>query len=80
MTLDARLQAEQWPTGTFGHARPPKPLTEPWTPAEQAQHLATLARALKGWHDPSNTAEADRNRHRPPHLRLIQPHTTEDAA
>ncbi|WP_437034338.1 hypothetical protein [Streptomyces sp. enrichment culture] len=66
--------AEAIPTGTFGHSRPPKPHDEPWTPEEQAQHLATLAAALKDWHDPSEQAEADRQRHRP-HLHLITTHT-----
>ncbi|GGV68986.1 hypothetical protein GCM10010294_25290 [Streptomyces griseoloalbus] len=78
MTPYARLMAEQWPTGTFGHAQPPtppKPHTEPWTTEEQAQHLADLTAALNGWHDPSEQAEHKRTRH----LRLI-PTTQPDAA
>lgn len=73
-----RLLAEEWPTGTFGHARPPKrpkPPSEPWTPDEQAQHLADLARALKGWHDTH-----DQTRRQRPHLRLITTTREENAA
>lgn len=73
-----RLLAEEWPTGTFGHARPPKrpkPPSEPWTPDEQAQHLADLARALKGWHDTHDQARRTR-----PHLRLITNTREENAA
>jgi hypothetical protein len=65
--------AEQWPTGTFGHARPrrpAKPPGEPWTAEEQAQHLADLNAALDDWHDTSAPAQADRYRHRP-HLHLV---------
>jgi len=67
-----RLMAEELPTGTFGHAQPPKPReshTRPWTPEEQAQHWADLATALNGWHDDHQ-----------PTLRLIQPDQTPDAA
>ncbi|MFE0132428.1 hypothetical protein ACFWY6_12775 [Streptomyces sp. NPDC059037] len=50
MTPLERLYAEQWPTGTFGHAQPaPKPPARPirpWSPEEQAEHVAQLAAAL----------------------------------
>lgn len=40
-----RLMAEAIPV------RPPaKPPNEPWTPEEQAQHVADLLEALDGWH------------------------------
>jgi hypothetical protein len=55
MTPYERLMTEQWPTGTFGHARPPRPAKppgEPWTAEEQAQHLADLNAALDDWHRP----------------------------
>jgi hypothetical protein len=70
-----RLMQEAIPT------RPPaKPPHEPWTPEEQAKHLADLLTGIKGWQDPSKTAQRDRDRHRP-HLRLIQPNQTHtDAA
>jgi len=49
-----RLLAEELPTGTFGHALPPKPwpaearpYVSQWTPEEQAQHLADLNAALE---------------------------------
>lgn len=53
MNAYERLLAEELPTGTFGHALPPpeppaRPIT-PWTPEEQAQHLADLLGALDGW-------------------------------
>lgn len=45
MTPWERLMQEAIPV------RPaPKPADEPWTPAEQAQHLAELEAALDGWH------------------------------
>jgi hypothetical protein len=73
MTPYERLMAEAIPTGTFGHNQPCKPHTEPWTAEEQAAHLRTLNAALDGWQDHSDRAEQDRNRHRPPHLRLVHP-------
>lgn len=57
--------------------RPPKPIDEPWTPEEQAQHLADLLEAVADWHDPSPRAQAKRS---PRHLRLIQTDQTSDAA
>ena len=53
MNAFERLIAEELPTGTFGHALPPpepppRPIT-PWTPEEQAQHLADMLTALSGW-------------------------------
>ncbi|MGY4935872.1 hypothetical protein ACWD7T_33200 [Streptomyces sp. 900116325] len=74
MTPYERLMAEQWPTGRFGRdepvqRRPLPPLPErpperrsirPWTPEEQAQHLADLEAALTGWLD--NTEAAGRKR------------------
>lgn len=78
MTPLDRLLAEELPTGTFGHAQPPKqrpaehlPYVSRWTPEEQAQHLADLNAALDGWQDPGDRAARDRNRHRPAHLRVI---------
>lgn len=78
MTPLERLLAEELPTGTFGHALPPKPRpAEPlpyvsrWSPEEQAQHLADLTAALDGWHDPGEHAARDRNRHRPGHLQVV---------
>lgn len=41
-----RLLAEEWPTGTFGRAHDPRPADGPWTPQEQARHLAELLAAL----------------------------------
>jgi hypothetical protein len=54
MTPQERLYAEEWPTGTFGHAQPPpepppRPI-RPWSPEEQAQHHDELDEALSGWH------------------------------
>jgi hypothetical protein len=46
--------AEEIPT------RPPpaKPVHKPWTPEQQAQHVADLLNALDGWHwqDPTRTS------------------------
>ena len=75
-----RLIAEELPTGTFGHALPPpepppRPIT-PWTPEEQAQHLADLLAALDGWvWDEEDRAETRRQ------LRLVddQPADTDAA-
>ncbi|MFE9645285.1 hypothetical protein ACFYO0_14450 [Streptomyces sp. NPDC006365] len=74
MTPYERLMAEQIPTGTFGHALPPdqsssRP-TRPWTPDEQAQHVAELLEALDGWHH----GDAPR------HLRLITDQPDQTAA
>ena len=78
MTPLERLLAEELPTGTFGHALPPKPrpaeqlpYVSRWTPEEQTQHLAELNAALDGWQDPGDRASRDRNRHRPAHLQVI---------
>ena len=55
-TAYERFRDEQWPTGTFGHALPPPPEPEPpprpvqpWTPEEQAQHVAVLLKELSTW-------------------------------
>lgn len=68
MTPYERLMAEAVPTGTFGHARPPKhQRTEPaprWTPEEQARHLAVLEAELDAY---------DRHPRRPK-LRVINGH------
>ncbi|MFF9901331.1 hypothetical protein [Streptomyces longispororuber] len=71
MTPYERLMTEQWPTGRFGRAesaerrplpeRPPQRRpARPWTPQEQAQHVADLEAALSTWQDTS--AAADRKR------------------
>jgi hypothetical protein len=88
MTPLERLLAEELPTGTFGHARPPAPdrrLARPWTPEEQAEHRAVLEEALDGWqsddeHDQRKRAYSrDRAReHR--HLRVIDGEDSEAAA
>jgi hypothetical protein len=78
MTASHRLMAEQWPTGTFGNALPPKPPPPPeplhyvprWTPDEQAQHRADLEHALDGWHWDDD----------PRHLRLMTDHPDQTAA
>ena len=47
MTPFERLMQEAIPV------RPaPKPPDEPWTPAEQARHLADLEAAIADWHSP----------------------------
>lgn len=75
-----RLRDEQWPTGTFGRARPPsepeappqdpeppaRPI-EPWTAVEQDTHWADLCKAV-------GTPDAPR-----PHLRLITDDQTDAA-
>lgn len=55
MSAYERFRDEEWPTGTFGHALPPRPPDPPprpvtrWTPEEQAQHLADLLAGIDGW-------------------------------
>jgi hypothetical protein len=50
MTPYDRLMAEALPTGTFGHALAAQPRRAErvslWTPAEQADHVATLEAEL----------------------------------
>ncbi|MFI0236363.1 hypothetical protein [Streptomyces sp. NPDC016845] len=81
MTPHERLAAEDIPTGTFGHALPPRPTdahTRPgptWTPIQQAQHRADLAQALEGWAWNEET-RADERRH----LHLIDNDTETNAA
>jgi hypothetical protein len=61
-----RLLAEDLPTGTFGHALPPRPTrraARAWTPEEQAAHWAELCRAVGQ-----------------PHLRVVSDDTGEAAA
>ncbi|MEU9670362.1 hypothetical protein AB0E25_33275 [Streptomyces bobili] len=41
----------------------PKPADEPWTPAEQARHLAELEAALDGWHSTDHRDTRKRVRH-----------------
>lgn len=88
MTPLERLLAEEIPTGTFGHARPPAPVrreVRPWTPAEQAAHCAELDAALDGWqsddeHDErKRTYNRDRARDRR-HLRVIDGQSDGEAA
>jgi hypothetical protein len=68
MTPYERLMAEAIPTGTFGGARPPKPrrpaaaTAPPWTPEQQAQHVATLLEELDGWEWHDDYADAKRER------------------
>ena len=62
MTPWERLMQEAIPV------RPaPKPADEPWTPAEQAQHLAELEAAIADWH---STDQRD-TRKRVRHLRVV---------
>ncbi|WP_338699143.1 hypothetical protein V2W30_22515 [Streptomyces sp. Q6] len=45
MTPQERLAAEEFPTGTFGHARSARQPARPgptWTAEEQAQHVADM--------------------------------------
>ena len=71
MSAYERLLADELPTGTFGHALPPRPPNPPpqptphWTPEEQAQHVRDLLTGIDGWHYQEPDPE-DR-----PHLRLI---------
>ncbi|NUS83702.1 MAG: hypothetical protein HOY75_13385 [Streptomyces sp.] len=65
MTPYERLMAEEIPT------RPPppaKPVSEPWTPEEQARHWADLNAALADWHWHDDTRVGQRRRH----LRLLR--------
>lgn len=65
MTPLERLLAETIPT------RPPpapKPASEPWTPEEQAQHLADLIEAVRDWHWEEDTSLSASRRH----LRLVR--------
>lgn len=58
MTPWERLMQEAIPV------RPaPKPADEPWTPAEQARHLAELEAAIAGWHSPDRRDTRKRVRH-----------------
>lgn len=41
----------------------PKPADEPWTPAEQAQHLAELEAAIADWHSTDRRDIRKRIRH-----------------
>lgn len=83
MTPYERLAAEQIPTGTFGHALPPRPArphTRPrsrptWTDDEQAQHRADLLTGIDGWVWDDDVRDDQRR-----HLRLITQQTQPDAA
>ncbi|MFJ9037427.1 hypothetical protein ACIRF8_12670 [Streptomyces sp. NPDC102406] len=76
-----RLDAEQIPTGTFGHAQPPRPAqshTRPepaWTAIQQAQHRADLLEGIDGWAW-DEEARADERRH----LHLVRDETETNAA
>lgn len=86
MTPLERLLAEEIPTGTFGHARPPAPADprpiRPWTPEEQAAHREILAAALDGWQsdDPHEERNRASSRARYRHLRVIDGDDSETAA
>jgi hypothetical protein len=76
-----RLAAEQIPTGTFGHALPPRP-AQPherpaphWSPTQQAQHRADLLSGIDGWVWDDDVRDDERR-----HLQLITNQTTTDAA
>lgn len=72
------LLAEDVPDGTFGGARRLRDARPaPWTAAQQARHRAELDRALTGWHDTSERATRDRERHWP---RPARPSTERNAA
>ncbi|MFD3929712.1 hypothetical protein [Streptomyces sp. NPDC058614] len=75
MNAYERLLAEELPTGTFGHAEPPKPGPRPWTALEQAEHHQTLNEALNGWEWDRETRRDERR-----HLRLIDTETDTEAA
>lgn len=70
-----RLMAEEIPTGTFGHAEPPRPGPRPWTAIEQAEHHATLTAAINSWEWNRDERRTDRC-----HLRLINTQTDTQAA
>jgi len=71
MTPYERLMAEEIPVRP---APPPAPgPSAPWTPEEQAQHLADLLAALDNWHWQDETRISR-------HLRLINTQTTARAA
>ncbi|MFZ3558137.1 hypothetical protein [Streptomyces sp. BH055] len=81
MTPHERLAAEALPTGTFGHARPPRPADAhvrsgpTWGATEQAQHCADLLAAIDGWvWDDDQRADERR------HLRLVDTETDTNAA
>lgn len=79
MTPYERLEAEQIPTGTFGHALPPRP-AQPrprptWTEDEQHRHCAELLSAIDDWVWDDDQRDADRR-----HLRLITQTKTETNA
>ncbi|NUT38865.1 MAG: hypothetical protein HOV86_02660 [Thermoactinospora sp.] len=79
MTPMEKLLAEAIPTGTFGHALPPREGPRPWTALEQAEHRRVLDEATDGWQSTEKRATADRERHRPAHLRVV-PATDSEAA
>lgn len=66
MNAYERLLAESIPV------RPPPPPqarpSRPWTPEEQAQHLADLETAIADWHWQDDTRVGKRRRH----LRLLR--------
>lgn len=66
------LLSEELPTGTFGHALPPRP-TQPhqrpaphWSPTQQAQHRADLLAGIDGWTWDDDQRDTERR-----HLQLI---------
>ncbi|MHC5259876.1 hypothetical protein ACYSUO_18520 [Streptomyces sp. UC4497] len=81
MTPHERLAAEDVPTGTFGHALPPRPSDAhvrpgpTWSATEQAQHCADLLTAIDGWIWDED-ARADQRRH----LQLIDGQADTNAA
>ncbi|UDM00045.1 hypothetical protein [Streptomyces longhuiensis] len=80
-TPHERLTAEEIPTGTFGHALPPRPAERPtcpgttWTAIQQAQHCADLLEAITDWVWDEET-RADERRH----LQLVETESHKDAA
>ncbi len=81
MTPQERLDAEQIPTGTFGHALPQRAPEAPsrpaptWTPIQQAQHRADLLGALNTWTWDENARHTERR-----YLRLIANQNDTEAA
>lgn len=65
MTPYERLLTETIPTRP---APAPKPVSEPWTPEEQAQHWADLQEAIRDWHWEGDTSLSKKRRH----LRLVR--------